>query len=449
MATVTNGKIDSAEPAQSAPASRVRWRIMFLVMAAAGLTYIDRVNLSIAAQPMQREMHFSTIELGWIFGAFQLGYALTQVPGGWAADWFGPRRVLAVAILWWSVFTALTGFVPNLPLVSWIGLVGAFIVVRFLVGVGEAPNAPTCNKIIANWMGSHSGGVGASFIFLGTGLGAAVTPPFISWIMMRWGWRTSFYLSGLMGVGFAVLWYFYVRNNPEEHRSVNEGELRLIAAQRSQARRRQKSPRPTPWGKLLRTRSVWALLVGYFCQAYPIYFYFTWLFIYLVNVRGLSIKQGGTWGMLPYLSIALLAPFGGVFSDYACRRLGKTAGRRSAVWLGLVVSALFLWLGSRASNGISAVLLLSVGSGASMFAATTFWATCVDLTQEFTGSLSGLMNMFGNLGGWLSPIITAYVATRFGWEAALDLAAIVTIVGAVSFSLVTAGRSLDEPSAAG
>jgi ACS family glucarate transporter-like MFS transporter len=424
----------------------VRWNILLLVMVATGLTYLDRVNLSIAGHSIESEMHFSTLTMGWIFSAFLLGYALMQVPGGWAADRFGPRRVLALAILWWSAFTVLTGLVPELALVRWIGLVAAFMVVRFLVGVGEAACSPTNNRIVANWMGSHTRGFGTSFSILGVGLGGAMTPPLIAWIMQRWGWRMSFYISGLIGVGFAAFWYFYVRSRPEEHPAVNQAELRLIASQRPAAGGEPGNSRqPVPWGRLLRNRSVWGLLLGYFCQGYPIYFYYTWLFIYLVKVRGLTVEQGGVWGTLPYLSIALLAPFGGVFSDYASRRFGKTLGRRSAVWIGMFASALFLWSGSRASSSTFAIVLLAAASGSNMFAATTFWATCIDLTEQFAGSLSGLMNMFGNLGGWLSPIVTAYVATHFGWERALDVAAIVTAGAGVSFALVKSGQSMDCP----
>lgn len=431
-------------PGPPASPTGVRWRILLLVTFATGLTYLDRVNLSIAGHSIESEMHFSTVTMGWIFSAFLLGYALMQVPGGWAADRFGPRRVLTFAILWWSVFTALTGFAPDSPLARWLGLVTAFMLVRFFVGVGEAACSPTNNKLVANWMGSQARAVGTSFSIVGIGLGGALTPPLISWIMERWGWRSSFYITGLIGIAFAAYWYFYVRDLPEQHPHVNAAELRVIEFQRLGAAKNAEPRQPTPWGRLLRSRSVWGLLLGYFCQGYPIYFYYTWLFIYLVRVRGLTVRQGGIWGTLPYLSIALLAPFGGIFSDYASRRFGKTRGRRSAVWLGMLVSALFLWLGSRAPGSTSAILFLSAASGSNMFAATTFWASCIDLTEQFTGSLSGLMNMFGNLGGWLSPIITAYVALRFGWERALDLAAIVTLAACVCFAFVDAGRSLDR-----
>jgi ACS family glucarate transporter-like MFS transporter len=346
--------------------------------------------------------------------------------------------VLAVAVLWWSAFTAMTGLVPELRFAQWFGLIFAFIVVRFLVGVGEAACSPASNKLVANWMGSGARGFGASFSVLGIGLGGAVTPPLISWVMQRWGWRSSFYVCAAVGVAFALVWYLVVRNRPE---ALPRLEYEPAVKERSR--------QPIPWRKLLRSPSVWGLLGGYFCQGYPIYFYYTWLFIYLTRVRGLTVSQGGAWGTLPYLSIAVLAPFGGIFSDSVSKRVGKKLGRRTAVWAGMFISALLLWLGSHATNSITAILLLAGASGTNMFAATTYWATCIDLTPEFTGSLSGLMNMFGNLGGWLSPIVTAYVATQFGWGKALDLAAIVTVGSGLLFTLVDAGRCLDHEATEG
>ncbi len=427
-------------------ATRVRWNILTLVMLATGLTYFDRVNLSIAGHYIQSELHFGTVTMGWIFSAFLLGYALMQVPGGWAGDRFGPRKVLTLAILWWSAFTVLTGLAPQLPIAAWLGVAASFMIVRFLVGVGEAACSPTNNKLVANWTGADARGLGTSFSILGIGLGGAATPPLIAWVMQRWGWRSSFYISGAIGVVFAALWFAYVRDTPEYHLGVNAEELRLLEGSRKQTAEPFETGRNAPWKKLLSNRSVWGLLIGYFCQGYPIYFYYTWFFIYLVRVRGLSVTQGGIWGMLPYLSIALLAPFGGAFSDFASKRMGKTNGRRAAVWLGMFVSAALLWLGSRSSSSVAAILLLAGASGCNMFAATSYWAACIDLTQEFAGSLSGLMNTAGNLGGWLSPILTAFVAVHFGWERALDVAALATAGAGLSFALVTAGKSLDHES---
>ncbi len=417
-----------------------RNQILILVMASLALTYLARVNLSIAGHDVQQQMHFSTVTMGWIFSAFLLGYALLQVPSGWAADRFGPRRVVAASVLFWAVFTALTGLVPHLALSRWIGLAGAFIVIRFLVGVGEASCSPAGNKLVANWMGTHARGLGASFSVIGVGLGGAMTPPLITWIMQRWGWQWSFYVCSGIGVVFAVVWYAMVKDRPEEWLAARHG---TAPAPAGTATGNPPNRMPVPWKRLLSSRSVWALLAGYFCQGYPIYFYYTWLFIYLTRVRGLTVEQGGIWGTLPYLAIAVLAPFGGLFSDSVSRRIGKTRGRRIAACAGMFTSALLMWMGSRAPDSTTAILLLAGASGTNMFAATTFWATCIDLTPRFAGSLSGLMNMFGNLGGWLSPIITAYVAIRLGWQAALLVAALATVGSGLFFLLVDAGRCLD------
>jgi ACS family glucarate transporter-like MFS transporter len=180
------------------------------------------------------------------------------------------------------------------------------------------------------------------------------------------------------------------------------------------------------------------------CQGYPIYIYHTWFFIYLIRVRHLSITEGGFWGATPYLAIAVLAPFGGWFSDFAVRRLGKRAGRRMAVCIGMFSSAALMWIGSSTANSTAAILLLATACGLNMFAATTFWATCIDLTEDFTGSVSGLMNTFGNFGGGLAPILTAYFATRYGWNRALDAGAIMSIGSGLFFLLVRADQSFDS-----
>jgi len=436
-------KASLAKPGVVSRPTHVRWHIMGCVTLVTVLNYVDRLNFSVAGKSIQDELSLSTQTMGWVFSAFLLGYALCQVPGGWAGDKYGPRDVLTVAILLWSFFTAFTGVATDLPLPRVLGVVGALIIVRFFVGIGEAANSPNNNKIVSNWMGTQHRGFGSSFNILGIGLGGAITPPIIASVMQHWGWRSSFYLSGLAGLFITVLWQWYVTDNPEQHPGINEAELKLIRAGRAT----QSGPTPegqrTIWRRMLSNRSVWGLLLGYFCQGYAIYFYHTWFFIYLVRVRHLSVSSGGIWGATPYIGIALLAPIGGWFSDFAILHLGRRQGRRLAACLGMFAAGILLWLGSHASENISAILLLALGAGFNMFAATTFWATCIDLTEEFTGSLSGFMNMFGNLGGWVSPIATAYVATRWGWRSALDCAAAVSIASGLFWVLIRADRSID------
>jgi MFS transporter, ACS family, glucarate transporter len=424
--------------------TNVRWSIMACVVLVTTLTIVDRLNLGISGKFIQDELGLSTQMMGWVFSAFLLGYSLFQVPAGWAGDRYGPKNVLTCAILLWSLLTALCGFAPDLFIARWIGAAGSFMIMRFLVGVGEAANAPISNKIVSNWIGPSQHGIGSSFLTMGTGLGGTLTPPLIAWITQRWGWRISFFISGLLGLFVVLIWEWFMTNTPEEHSRVNSAELALIRSGQPQKPKNQKTHKKTPWKKMLSSSSVWGILIGYMCQGFPIYFYHTWFFIYLVRVRHLSISQGGFWGSTPFLAIAILAPVGGWFSDLAVRKYGKRLGRRLAVCTGMFSSAVLVWVGASATGSISAVLLLALGGGLNMFAAVTFWATCIDLTKESAGALSGMMNTFGNLGGWLSPIVSAYIATHYSWNAALDCAAGVSVASALFFLLVHADQKLDH-----
>jgi ACS family glucarate transporter-like MFS transporter len=422
-------------------ATSVRWQMMGLVTATAILTYLDRLNLGIAGKFIQDEFSIPLKTMGWILGAFLLGYSLSQVPGGYLSDRFGPRKVLVAAIAWWSVLTAATALAPRLFLTGWFGVAWSFAVVRFLIGIGEAPSSPAYTKVVANWMGSRHRGLGSSFNLLGIGLGGALTPMLITFIMQRWGWRTAFYCCGLWGIVAVLAWYFLATDQPDQNPRVNQEELELIA--RSGPGHKQfANGGGVPWARILTNRSIIALVLGYFCQGFPIYFFHTWLFIYLVKVRGFSLTQGGLYGATPYLAIALASPLGGQFSDFAARKLGKRLGQRLAVWVGMFSSAMLLWEGAHAGNKVTAILLLAAGAGCNMFAAVTFWAACIDLGQAYSGSVSGLMNTLGNLGGFFSPIVTAYIASEFGWTSALTLAAVVTVVSGLSWLVVDSTKGI-------
>lgn len=430
-----------ARSTSALPPSRIQWRVMSLVTIIAIITYLDRLNLSIAGKYIQDQFKFNTQTMGWLFSAFLLGYALFQIPGGWAGDRFGPRNVLTFAVFWWSVLTALTALAPRLFLVRIVGVAWSFAIVRFLVGVGEASSSPNLNKIVSYWMGSNHRGKGASFTILGIGIGGAATPPLIAWLMLRWGWQTSFYVCAALGLIVTAVWHRTVANRPEEHPDVNPAEMQAIVASRETTQRANGGS--TPWKSILSSKSTWGLVLGYMCQGFPIYFFHTWFFIYLVQVRGFSVTKGSLWGSAPYLAIACLAPVGGWFSDFAVRHFGKQRGRQTAVWCGMGLSALCVLAGSAVADRVAATALLAMGAGLNMFAATTFWATCIDLAPDYTGSISGLMNTFGNLGGWLSPIVSAYLAIHYGWNRALLCAALVTIASALLWLLVDASRRVD------
>ena len=420
---------------------------MALLALVSALTYLDRLNLSIAGKYIQDEFAFSTQTMGWILSAFVWGYMLCQLAGGWLGDRYGPRRVLTLAILWWSIFTAGTAIAPRLPVAAWWGLPASFVTVRFMIGVGEASTFPNANKVVANWMGGAHRAFGNSLPFAGIGLGGSLTPLLIAWLMQRWGWRASFCVCGIGGVVVALVWNRYATDRPEQHPRVNAAELDVIRSRRAANQNERisaDSPQDAPpWKRMLSSRSVWALVLSAFCVGYPAFIFYTWFYIYLVRVRGMTVMKGGAWGTAPFVAIALLAPLGGWFSDRAVARLGHRRGRQTAVWLGILSSAAALWLGAHAANTTAAIILLALAAGSNLFATATVWAACIDLAPRFSGSLSGLMNTFGTLGGAVSPILTAHIATRWGWPQALDCAALSSVIAAVLWLGVDAGEVME------
>src|SRR5467141_3694982 len=408
------------------------------------VTAFGRLNLAIAGKFLQEEFHFTNEVMGWILGAFAFGYAVFQIPCGWAGDRYGPRRTLTVAILWWATLTILITLVPlAVGKSSWWNLAWAFVAVRFLTGAGEAASYPNANKIVANWMAKGQRGVGSSLLLGGVGAGGVLAPIAFAGTMQRWGWRSSFILSGLLAILVVAIWSLYATSRPEEHPSVNSAELKILGSSGVGPESHSFRLSGTPWRKIFASGSVWALIASYFCHAYTPYIYYTWFFIYLTRVRGLTLTKGGLWGSTPFIAMTLMAPLGGWLSDKAVIRFGRRHGRRSTVWIGMTASALMLLVGGRAVGDTSAILLLALAAGFSSFAAPSWWASCIDMSPNYSGSLSGLMNTCANIAGGIAPILTAHLATEFGWTTALDVAALMSFTGGVIWLAVDASDNIE------
>lgn len=422
--------------------SRVRWRIAALLLAMTSLMYVDRLNISVAAAHIQNEFGLTSVQIGTILSAFVLGYALFQIPGGVLTDLIGPKRMLALAILCWSLSTILTALGPELPLARWLGLSWSFVVLRSLVGVGEAPALPAANKLIGLWMPPQERALGNGIFIAGFGLGGALTPPLIVWLMETWGWRASFWVTGLLGLPLLAVWLSYVTTRPEEHRRVNSAELTEIRGSADPASDpAQRSP--VPWRALLSRGSIWALVVSYFLSGYFNYVFFTWYFLYVLKVRHLSVTHASFWAMTPFIAMTVLSPVGGYASDRAVRRFGVKWGRRLPVFLGTAIAALLMVVGAHAQSSILANVLMALAAGASAFALVNWWATTVDITRRFAGSLAGIMNTAGNLGGVISPTLTPYLAERFSWMVALSFAAVTALLAGILWFFVRPDEALE------
>ena len=433
--------------------TRVRWRILFLLLLISIVTYIDRVNISVTARHMMPSLGLTDFQMGWIFSAFVFGYALFQVPGGWMGDRWGPRRVLTFAVIWWSIFTALTALAPTLPLANLIGIMGSLMVVRFLIGIGEAAALPNFNRSVANWHPPQERGLGIGITIGGIGIGSALTPPMTAWIMVNYGWQTAFYTAGLLGLVIAVLWYWYATDFPRQHPHVNEAEAAIIEGEgnnrethapppplRGEGAQRQSGP--VPWKAILTTPTVWWLILSYTCLGYVAYIYMSWFYLYLVNVRGFAILQGAFFASAPFIAMTIFCPLGGWVTDRLTENYGINWGRASVGGTGMILAALFIIIGANVEAPYVAIGFLSLGAGWLYFTVGPFWSSATDLSKPYAGTLSGLMNTGANLGGTLSPTLTPWIADSYGWPVALGLAAVMAFVGGLCWLFIKPGLGL-------
>ena len=422
-------------------ASAVRWQVVSLLAIVAALTYVDRLNLGIAGPHILEELRLDNQQMGFILGAFSLGYAVFHIPGGWLADRYGARRILAVAVLWFSAFTAATAIAPRLPVLRSLGVVWSFAIVRFTMGLGEAAAIPVGNKLMGYWLGDKERGLGTSVFLAGVGLGGVGAPFIINRMIAFWNWRAAFVLLGFLGMLVAGLCYLLITDRPEDNPAVSNAELTKIRGDLLK-RNTTSVNTPVPWKAILSSRSIWGLMLSHFCLVYPVYIFFTWFYIYLVRVRGITISKASFWTSAPFIANLVLVPTWGWLADRTAEKLGKRRGRRVAAWAGIFCSAVLLWSGSHTTNNTVALLQLAISAGFNFAASAVLWTTCNDLSPSSSGSISGTMTTLGSLGGWASPIVTAFIATHFGWSYALDFAGLITVMSGFAWLLVNADQQI-------
>jgi ACS family glucarate transporter-like MFS transporter len=408
----------------------VRYKILALLFLVSLLTFLDRVNISVAGKYINETYGFSPVQYGVIFSAFVAGYMLFQLPGGYLSDRFGPRAVLSGAILWWSAFTVLTALAGTLVSARLFGVFGSFILVRFLIGIGEGVAYPASSKVVSVWIPYRNRALANGILLSGIGAGSALTPPLIVWIISQWGWQSTFYICGTIGVGVAFLWYGYARSSPREHRRISPAELEAIGDPP------KKQAAPADIAIILKDRRMWFLSASYFVFGYIIYIYYSWFFLYLVNVKHIEIAKGSLLAAIPFLAMAITAPLGGWLSDRLCVSMGFN-GRRMIGGAGMAMVALSIALGSGAQDLLTAVMLLSAGAGFLFLTVGSYWAGATDLHPNKTGSATGFMNTLANAGGIISPTLTPFIAEKLGWDSALIFAAGLAVAGSLLWIGVT------------
>jgi ACS family glucarate transporter-like MFS transporter len=418
--------------------SHVRWFLVFWLFVLSAVSYLDRVNISIAGGSIAEAYHLSDVQLGKVFSAMLVGYALFQTVGGRLADRFGPRRVLAGGVLWWGVFTSLTAMVPA----KITGAIFIFVVVRFLLGAGEAVIYPSANQFIARWIPTSERGIANGWIFAGVGAGAGLTPLLITQIMVRYGWRTSFWVCSIIGFAAGVVWFVMARDSPGEHAGVSAAELAVIRSGLTQDGPRNDPKALVPWRRVIQSKEVWAITLSYFCYGYVAWIFFSWFYRYLSKVRGLDLKASALYTMLPPVAMLAGSVVGGAINDRLSKRLGPRVGRCGVAVFAIAAAGVFIAWGSQVQSARLASVVLAGGAGSLYLSQSSFWSVTVDIAGASAGSVSGFMNMGNQIGAAITATLTPWIAARFGWTTSFLVAAGLCVVGAASWLVVDPTRRL-------
>jgi ACS family glucarate transporter-like MFS transporter len=399
---------------------RRQWAWVALLCATASAAYLCRVNVSVAGALLMEELHLSQAQMGRVFSAFLLGYALFMVPGGMLADRWGTRRVLEWASWWWLAATGLQLFVGRGPLATGAATtLATLLVLRFVLGVGQAPTFPAAARGVALWVAPGSRARANGFVVAAIAIGSAAAPPLVTAVMLRWGWRVALAVSALPALATAVAWRLAGEPAP-----IPSAAPPHAAPSREPARQHGDAA-------ALRSRSFVLLTLSYTLQGYVGYIFVFWFYLYLVQERHFDLLRGAALSSLPWLLSIVSIPLGGWVSDRLAARHGRRAGRRAVPLVGLALAGVFLSLGAHTPNASLAATALALSTALVLCVEGPFWATMTEIAGERSGTGGGIMNAGSNVGGLVSPALTPVLAAAIGWENALHVAAVLSLVAAL------------------
>jgi len=407
--------------------SRVRWFVLFLISVMYLITYMDRANISVTAQAMSVEFGLSKTEMGLVFSAFAWAYALGQVPGGWLADHFGPKKVLLSIVSFWSLMTAVTAMVS--------GFFSLFIV-RFVFGLGEAGAFPTASRAMQLWFPKQERGFIQGVTHCFSRLAVAVTPFVAVAIMSAFGWRWVFYSFALIGALWAIWFAIVYRNRPQEHPRVNAAELDYIRGTEDAAVHSM-DRQTVPWKRIMTSPNMWYIAAAYFCFFYGSFFYVTWFPTYLLEYRHLSLQSVGVLATIPLITAMIGDIAGGILTDSLFKRTNRlTFSRRAVAAPALLGAAVFLVPAATASSALTAIICLAASNFFLEMVLGPAWAVPMDVAGPSSGTVTGVMNMTGAVGASISPLVFGMLVQRGSWTAPFLVTAAVLILGALIWILL-------------
>ena len=412
--------------------TRARYVAVAFAMLLAIIQYLDRVSISLAGPAISRDLGLSNVQMGWVFSAFAWAYALFEIPGGWMGDRMGPRRVLLRIVVWWSFFTAATG---------WAWSATSLIVTRALFGAGEAGCFPNLTRIFTTWLPKHERERAQGTLWLAARWSGAFTPLLVAYLLELMSWRRTFEVFGAVGIVWAVAFFWWFRDDPRTHPSVNAAEAALMPTAAESA----VGGHP-PFSRIFASRSVILLCIQYACLSYGWYFYVTWLPKYLQEARGTSVKFGALLAALPLLLGGIGCMVSAQIIPRLAARIGIILARRIVAVVGFVGASASIFAFVQVEDPVRAMFLLGLAGFFNDFVMPAAWAGCMDIGGRFSGTVSGTMNMIGNIGGALSPLAIGYILTwtSNNWSLTFYVSAAIYLVGGLCWLFIDAHTPLEK-----
>ncbi len=399
---------------------RYRYRVLGMLFLLSVVTYLDRICIAVAGPRMQADLDISPEKWGWVLGAFTITYALFEIPSGALGDRLGQRKLLTRIVIWWSVFTSLTGAVSSYFLL---------LTTRLFFGAGEAGAFPNASGSISRWFPVVERARAQGVVWMASRVGGALTPLLVVPIQQRYGWRVSFWLLGIIGLVWAAVWAVWYRDFPSEKRGVSGKEIEEIGAGG------QRTPHHgLPWRIAFSRPNLWYIVLMYHTYCWGSYFYISWLHTYLQKGRGFTENQMAVWATLPFIVGACGNLTGGTVSDLLVKKYGLKLGRRTVGSAGLAMSAVFMYMTALTSNNNAAAIFLALGYGCMDCMLPVSWSVCLDIGRKYAGAVSGAMNTGGQAGSFLSAVAFGYIVKAYGsYNAPLFPMATMLVVSALLF----------------
>jgi len=418
---VTSQQGTEIPPTADQRPTHVRYVVVAFCIVLAIITYIDRVSMSFAAPYIRKDLGISEPMMGYIFAAFAWAYALFEIPGGYLGDRIGPRKVLLRVVLWWSFFTAALG---------WAWSYTSLLVTQFLFGAGEAGCFPNVNKAFTAWLPAHEKVRAHGVLWLFARWGGAFGPLLLGWVISHVGWRHAFPIFGMLGVVWAVCFYFWFQDDPMKKAGLNDAERELLRGNAKLAPGRA----PIPWRKALATSQTWLLCAQYFSHSYGFYFYITWLPTYLREARHVPLMTSAALSGLPLFCGGIGCSVGGLLIKPVTRLTGSMARtRRMMAFTGFAGACGLILVSTTVASPVLTMLVIGAAGFFSDLVMPNAWPATMDVGGRFAGTLSGAMNMSGNIGGSLCPIAIGYILrhSNHNWALTFYLSAAVYLMGGV------------------